>query len=102
VNKGLKMSYQHIQPTTKKVQFIKKSLNGEPNLQYLHCPAYDRLISLYAHVGKIDKAIQVCELGISRGDRTNFAGGFEKKIQSLKKSMEKAKVKNAAQAHNKP
>jgi hypothetical protein len=69
----------------KNIQYIRKSLNGETNLQYLRCPAYDRLISIYLQTGEIDEAIRVCELGISRGDRTGFTGGFKQKIESIKK-----------------
>lgn len=66
---------------------IDKILRGDTNLQYLHCPALERLISLYESEHDYEQTIELCDLGLRRGDRCDFAGGFQaKKERIFKKS----------------
>ena len=66
---------------------INKILCGDTNLQYLRCPALERMISLYESEHDYEQAIELCDFGLRRGDRCSFTGGFQaKKERILKKS----------------
>ena len=71
---------------------IKAIKNNKTNLANLHCPAYERLISLYLQDEEYKKAINICNIGITRKDRTTLKGGFEAKRDRICKKMEKSKA----------
>ncbi len=69
---------------------IGKILRGDTNLQYLRCPALERLISLYESEHSYEQAIELCDLGLRQGDRCGLAGGFQAKKERLIKKKNKA------------
>lgn len=63
-----------------------------PDYKFLpRIPSFQRLIQVYEKRNQLEEAIKVCELAIQYGLDDGTKGGFEARLQKLKKKQQQAK-----------
>lgn len=79
-----KISELHIVEFPRIAPALKKEMDGE--LPFV--PTFQKFSTLLTEDGEFEKAIEVCEAAISFGLRDGTKGGFEARIEKIKKKIE--------------
>ena len=64
------------------VPLMKKEYGSVPRIL-----TFQRLIIIYENVGKIEDAIEICEIAIQYGLSDNTKGGYASRLEKLKKKI---------------